>query len=236
METKRTCSTADTTLMACHKIAQSFSENIFELAHIRTDWTQEYAKELKSRIKALQANYIPAESSQEAEKHRRAHSLMITSLKEISLLRALIRIEFKDDPKFVKKAFEELGYNDLFSEAKNGDYNSLYRLMERFSTNLTPDIREKLISKTIPIAMIDRIVTYYQEMKANEGCFELIHDNKQLDEEAKKKISAIYSEIKDICRIATAYYMLDAVKRDQFCFFRVLHGLNLELPETVYNK
>lgn len=236
METKKTCSTVETTLMACQKIAQSFNENIFELAHIRTDWTQAYAEELKARIKSLQNSYFLTESSKETEKHKRGHTLLIMSLKDISLLRALIRVEFKDEPKFIKKAFEELGYNDLFSEAKNGDYNSLYRLVKRFSTNLTPDIREKLISKTIPIAMIDRIVEYFMEMKENEACFELIHDNKHLSAEAKQKINEIYSEIKDICRIASAYYMLNSEKRDLFCFFRVLHGLNLALPETVYNK
>ena len=232
----KTCSTADTTLLACLKIAQSFSENIFELAHIRTDWTQEYANDLKARIKSVQINHLQAEFCVETAEHKRAHLLMLTSLKDFNLLRALIRIEFKNEPKFVKMVYDELGFTDLFSDAINGDYHSLYLLIERFYTNMTPQIREKLISKTIPISMIDRALVYYNQIQPYRSCFDMEFENKGITDEGKGKIKEIYSEIKDICRIATAYYMLDPSKRDQFCFFRVLHGMNISIPETIYNK
>lgn len=237
METNKICSTANATIMACKKIVQSFNENIFELNRIRTDWTPQYAMELKSRIDAAQATYLPEETCcSHADKQLYVHDLMISSLKDIALLRALIKVEFKDDPKFQKMVFEELGYNDLFSDAKGGDYHSLYFLIERFANNLTPAIREKLISKTIPIATIDKIAEYHFEMQEYKSCFDLINESKYLNKEGKKVVNEIFSEIKDICRIASAYYLFDSVKRDLFCFFRVMHGLKREIPETVYDK
>ena len=237
METKKICSTANATIMACQKIVQSFSENIFELSHIRTDWNHEYIKDLKDRIKSAKKDYLPSETyCLHTEKQNYVHDLMISSLKDITLFRALVKVEFKDDPKFQKLFFEELGYNDLFSDAKNGDYHSLYYLAERFHLNMTPAIREKLISKTIPIAMIDKAMSYHQEMLEFKSCFDLINESTYLSIEGKRKINEIFSEIKDICRVASAYYMFDPIKRDMFCFFRVMLSLKRSIPETIYSK
>ncbi len=237
METKKTCSTANATIMACQKIAQSFNENIFELSHLRTDWTAEYAKQLKLRIKSAKTVYLPSDTyCKHTDKQQYVHELMISSLRNISILRALIKVEFKDDYKFQKIVFEELGYNDLFSDAKNGDYQSLFYLMERFNQNLTPAIRERLISKTIPISLIDRLSKYHDEMLEFKSCFDLINESSHLSPEGKKVINEIFSEIKDICRVVSAYYMFDPAKRDLFCFFRVLHGLKHSLSDMIYVK
>ncbi len=235
MDKVKICSIANATIRACQKIVQSFNENIFELTHIRTDWTPDYARDLKSRIETANATYLAPETyCIHADEQSHVHNLMISSLKDITLFRALMKVEFKNDVKFQKLVFEELGFNDLFSDAKGGDYNSLYMLAERFAANLTPAIREKLISKTIPISMVDKIAGYYSEMENFKTCFDLINESKHLNEEGKQVISEIFSEIKDICRIASAYYLFDPVKRDMFSFFRVMHNLSRDVPETVY--
>lgn len=237
METQKNCSLANATFLASQKIAQSFKENIFELSHIRTDWTPEYAEQLEVRIKSARIHYLPPDAPcKHPRKQQYIHDLMISSLINISVLRELIKVEFRDDPTFQKRAFEDLGYNDLYSEAKNGDYRSLFYLTKTFYENMTPAIREKLISRTIPISLIDRVAIYYDEMKNYVMCFDLINGSKNLNEEGKNMLGEIFSEIKDICRVVSTYYMLDPVERDQFSFFRVMHGLNHAMPETIYEK
>ncbi len=236
METQKNCSLANATILACQKIAQSFSENIFELAHLRTDWTPDYARKLRERIKSTKAKYLPDEiECQHPKKQQHIHDLMTSSLINISVMRELIKVEFRDDPMFQKLVFEELGYNDLFSESKNGDYRSLYSLTKAFHENLTPDIRKKLISRTIPIPLIDRVYGYYPQLKEYSACFDLIHGFRKLKEEGKEEIGKIFAEIKDICRVVSTYYLLNPVKRDQFSFFRVMHNLNKTIPETIYD-
>jgi hypothetical protein len=237
METQKNCSLANATILAEKKIAQSFNENIFELSRIRTDWTPEYARQLKSRVDSAKAAYLPPKTCcKHPEKQQYIHDLMISSLINISILRELIKVEFREDPIFQKHIFEKFGYNDLYSEAKNGDYRSLYYLTKAFHENMTPDIREKLISRTIPVSLIDRAASYHDEMKEYVACFDLINGSMNLNEEGKQEFSEIFSEIKDICRVVSTYYMLDPVLRDQFSFFRVMHCLNHAVPETVYAK
>jgi hypothetical protein len=237
METQKNCSLANATILASQKIAQSFNENIFELSHLRTDWTPEYARQLKERIKSAKAAYLPNEiNCRHSAKQEYIHNLLTSSLINISVLRELVKVEFRDDPIFQRLVFEELGYNDLYSEAKNGDYKSLFLLTKLFNENMTPDVRERLISRTIPISLIDRSINYYNEMKNYVACFDLINGSMKLSDEGKRVIGEIFSEIKDICRVVSTYYMLNPVKRDQFSFFRVMHNLNRSIPETIYDK
>ncbi|MDD4191125.1 MAG: hypothetical protein PHI28_07335 [Mangrovibacterium sp.] len=237
METQKNCSLANATILASQKIAQSFYENIFELSRIRTDWTPEYAQQLEARIKTAKEKYLPLETSCKHPKKRPCiHDLMISSVINISVLRELIKVEFRDDPAFQKRVFQELGFNDLYSEAKNGDYRSLYYLTKSFYENMTPAMREKLVSRTIPAPLIDRVNTYYQEMKDYVSCFDLINGSMNLSDEGKRVFNEIFSEIKDICRVVSTYYMLDPVLRDQFSFFRVMHNLDHFVPEAIYDK
>jgi hypothetical protein len=80
------------------------------------------------------------------------------------------------------------------------------------------ELKEMLTSKTIPVALIDKILAYDSLLHEFRSCFDLINASTLLSDEGKKVINAIFSEIKDICRVATAYYLFDPVKRDQFCF------------------
>ena len=233
METKTTCSTANATILACQKIVQSFNENIFELSLVRSDWTPDYARDLKARIKSAKANYLPAQSfCTHTERQQYIHDLMISSLKEVSILRALVKVDFPEDKIFQKHIFEVLGYNDYFSDAKNGDYHSLYFLLETMHKNMNAELKAMLTSKTIPVSLIDKILTYDNLLHEFRSCFDLINASTLLSDEGKKVVNAIFSEIKDICRVATAYYLFDPVKRDQFCFFRVMTGLKKTILQS----
>ncbi|MGQ7870604.1 hypothetical protein [Sunxiuqinia sp. sy24] len=233
MEEKITCSTANATLLACTKIAQSFSENIYELSLIRSDWTQEYSEELRSRIKSAKDKYLPADNYyKHAEKQQHVHELMISSLRKVALLRALIKVDFKDDKKFQKRIFEELGYNDYFSEAKNGDYQSLYHLLKVVHESLTPELKQALTSKSIPTSLVDKILEFDDQLREFNSCFDLLVASEQLSDEGKRIVNNIFSEVQDICRITTAYYLFEPLKRDQFCFFRVMFGLKETVPQT----
>ena len=226
MESKVTCSTANATILACQKIVQTFNENIFELSRVRSAWTPDYARQLKARIKSAKLSFLPSESfCKHTDKQQYVHELMISSLKDISILRALIKIDFKDNKTLQKIVFERLGYNDFFSDAKNGDYSSLYEMLEFFKKNMDSELENLICSKTIPASLVHRIAEYDEKLHDFMSCFDLINASTQLSDDGKKVINEIYSEIKDICRVATAYYLFDPVKRDQFCFFRVMIGL-----------
>jgi len=218
-----TCLTGTATILTCRKIAQSFSENIYELSSIRRNWSPEYADNLKERINKIMDQYFTQESLMDhLEKHSQFYDLMIAALRDTSIFRAQLKVDFSHDKDFLKKTFDDLGYADYFSDAKNGDHFSLYKMMATFRRNMTPELELVLLSRGIDKVLINRLLSYRENLAELKNCFDISHGSDQLSADLKREINAIYSEVKDICRIANAYYEFDPVQRDRFCFYKVM--------------
>ena len=218
-----TCLTGTATILTCRKIAQSFSENIYELSSIRRNWSPEYAENLKERIERMMNQYFTQESLVDhLEKHSQFYDLMIAALRDISVFRAELKVDFKHDKKFLNQTFENLGYVDYFSDAKNGDHFSLYKMMSTFRRNMSPELQQIVLARGIDQHLLERLLSYRKALAELKNCFDISHGKDQLSAELKREINAIYSEVKDICRVANAYYEFDPAQRDRFNFYKVM--------------
>jgi hypothetical protein len=227
-----TCLTGTATILTCRKIAQSFSENIYELSSIRRNWSPEYAANLKGRIDRIMNQYFTQESlTDHLDKHGQFYELMIAALKDVSIFRAELRVDFKHDKDFLKETFDNLGYDDFFSEARNGDHFSLYKMMATFKRNMTPELQQVILARGIDKNLLDRLIAYKERLAELKNCFDISHGNDQLGAELKHEINSIYSEVKDICRIVNAYYEFDPIQRDRFKFYHVMINLKKSARE-----
>jgi len=228
METKNLCPSTTATIFACHSIVNSFAENIFELAHIRKEWNVEYAGSLKKEAgKVIEKLIALGNISGMMEKLRMWRELMISALTDIGIIRASVKNDFKNDKEFQKEFFQVLGYNDYFSDAKNGDHLSLYQFSQTFARNLTPELREKILAGGLDPKIVDRHLETAAEMQNFSECFSLMKENTILSPEDGERIERLYSEVRNISRIATAYYYFDPQKREEFNFFKTLRNIKL---------
>jgi len=228
-----TCLTGTATILTCRKIAQSFSENIYELSSIRHNWSPDYAANLKDRIDRIMSQYFTQESLVDhLEMHGQFYELMIAALKDVSVFRAELKVDFKIDKDFLNETYETLGYVDYFSDAKNGDLFSLYKMMSTFRRNMTPELQQIILARGINKSLLNRLMTYKEKLVDLKNCFDISHGKDQLAADLKQEINVIYSEVKDICRIANVYYEFDPVQREKFTFYKVM----INLKKSVYEK
>ena len=221
-----TCLTGTATILTCRKIAQSFSENIYELSSIRRNWSPEYAASLKSRIDSIMNQYFTHESlSEHLDMHGQFYELMIAALKDVSVFRAELKVDFRTDKAFLNNTFDTLGYVDYFSDAKNGDLFSLYKMMSTFKRNMTPELQQIILARGIDKNLLNRLMSYKEKLVDLKNCFDISHGKDQLSADLKRELNVIYSEVKDICRIANVYYEFDPVQREKFTFYRVMINL-----------
>lgn len=217
------CFAGTATILTCKRIAQSFNENIYELSAIRSEWTPGYAARLSSRIRTvLETYFIDDQLSCEEEKRNHLNESMMASLKDLGVFRALLKVDFSDDKEFQKGCFQLLGYSSYFSDAKNGDHYSLYMLLDTFSRTMSKELRATIASKGMKPEIIDRLVSYSECLDDLKRCFDLVTESDDLCAEAKNELNVVYSQIKDICRVATAYYQFDPPRRDLFDFYKVM--------------
>lgn len=223
METATICPTSVETILACKRIAKAFKENIYELSSIRKDWDHKYATLLQQWIdETFEKDFEGNIENIDYGKFETWHEIMIAGLQNLKLLKACVKVDFQDDKEFQKEFFQTLGYNDYYSQAKNGDHLSLYRFLTTFAKNLTDEMRQKVLSKNMKDSVFVKILDYAQQIQAFKHCFEMLESDAILNVYEQKEVLKIYNTIKDICTIASAYYDFDLVKRNSFSFYKVL--------------
>jgi len=226
METMIACPTSTVTILACQKIAKTFRENIYELSRIRKDWDPGYATSINVWINdTIEKYYQGSADSVDNKKFMEWHEIMVAGMQSLKVLRASIKVDFKNDKQFLKSFFEKHGYTEFFSDAKNGDHLSLHKFLTTFAKNLDKETRRKIVSKNTPDTVIDKILNCAQEISRFTECFEALEGDSHLNSYGYKEVSEIYITIQDISRIAMAYYQYDPVKRDLFNFYKVLSNL-----------
>lgn len=226
MESKNLCPSTTATIFACQSIVNSFAENIYELAHIRKEWNVAYATSLKKEAQEI-VDKMAATGNIKAtlEKLKVWRELMISALTDIGIIRASVKNDYKNDKSFQKEFYQVLGYNDFFSDSKNGDHYSMFRFVNVFAENLTPELREKILAGGLDAHILDRVLQTARELENFSECFSLMNDAGVLSEEEQENIERLYSEVRDISRIATAYFYFDPQKREAFNFFKALRNL-----------
>ncbi|MCY1720494.1 hypothetical protein OU798_09090 [Prolixibacteraceae bacterium Z1-6] len=226
METLTICPTSTATILACQKIAKTFKENIYELAHLRTDWDPEYATSLSVWIDdTIEKHYAGTSELLEDDRYRQWHEIMVAALQHLKVLRASVKVDFKEEKGFQKDFFQKVGYNDYFSDAKNGDHICLYKFLKTFAANLDEETRQKIASKGTPDLLFDKILAAANRVNDFEDCFEALEGDAKLNSYGKTEVARIYETIQDICRIVIAYYQFDAEMRSKFNYYKVLVNL-----------
>jgi hypothetical protein len=226
METATACPTSTATILACQKIARSFKENIYELSIIRKEWDPEYATSLNVWISdTIEKYYAENLDSIDDKRYREWHEVMVAGLQSLKVLRAALKVDFKNDKSFLKDVFKRLGYSDYFSDAKNGDHLSLYKFLNTFSKNLDENTKQKITHKGVPESLFGKILESARQIEEYKCCFEALESENELNTYAQKEVAEIYDTVQDICRIAVAYFQFDPVKRDEFNFYKVMVNL-----------
>ena len=226
MQPKNQCLASAATLLACRSIAQAFAENIYELAHLRGNWSVGYAESLKSEVLDLIDSYFSDElKNLHPEKINEWRELLISALTDLAIIRASVKVDFKSDKEFIKDFFLKTGYTQYFSDAKNGDHISMYKFIKTFAENITPETIDKITGNGLNKNIVIRVIENSRLLDAFKQCFEMITDPDMVHNEGQIKLENIYNQIQDISRIATAYYYFDPVKRESFNFFKALRKL-----------
>jgi hypothetical protein len=228
MESKNLCPSITATVFACHDIVNSFAENIYELAHLRKEWSVAYAETLKKEAQQVFDNLSTSEQFiVKLQKLKIWRELMISSLTAIGIVRASVKNDYKEDKEFQKEFYQKLGYNDYFSDAKNGDHYKMFLFVKVFADNLTPEIREKILAKGLDPHLLDRIIFNSKQLDTFKECFDLMNDKNMVLDEDQIRIENLYGVVRDICRIATAYFYFEPVKRESFNFFKALRNMKI---------
>jgi hypothetical protein len=218
-------------LLAAKTVVKSFQENIDLLSTYRTNWTPEYAEDLASRIDHAIDNYMEIDRKKDLrEATAYLSSIQLPALRDLSAFRTQVAADFRQGAEAILNL---LGFNENFNDAKRkGSQEALIRVLAGFKMGMDDALKEKIVSKGMKPGLIDRIISYADNLKEANATQEMLKEtSKMVTSEARTVFSEIYKEVIGICKIAYGCYTFDPVLREHFSFAKVVRNMSF-LPEN----
>jgi hypothetical protein len=214
-------------LMASKTIAESFKTNISELSTARTDWTEEYANGLITRID----NAIETHLGIDAKKDLRNASASLASIqvpakRDVSFFKTQIDEDFKKETSQKDEILKTLGFAKHLRGVQKGNQESLIQLLYQFKTNMSAGLRQAITAKGLSATLIDNIIGYADGLKQANVTQETFKGaTKEITQDVCDVFNAIYDELIGICKKASNYFQYEPLKKEQFTFAKALSNL-----------
>ena len=221
-------------LVCCNTIGTSFLDNISELSAIRTNWSEDYARDLLARA----SQYIAQDLGLDPKKTLRNTTIEVNAihekaLRDISFLKSQIDVDFANNPAMRAEYLRTLGFTAHLTKIQRNNHVALVSFLQTFSQNLTPEIRAAITNKGTSSQLLDRIVEYAAPFTTSELAKDSLKSlSKELPASTVVKFNAFYTEVIGICKIASKYYIDNPIKKEQFTFSSVLKKSNTSGSDT----
>ena len=220
-------------LLASKTISTSLLENLTDLSMARTTWTSDYTTALASKIDDAIENYLGLDKKKALrEATSKLASLQSPAMRDLSFIKTQIDVDFGTEAKEILK---NLGFDKHLRDVQKGDQEALIQLLYAFKKGLSDELKTQITEKGTNPALIDRIIAYADQLKeANVSQESLKETTKVISEEAVLVFNSIYEEIVGICKIASAFYQYEPLKKEQFTFSKVIANMNAarQIAET----
>lgn len=226
---KYSCKDVDM-LMASSIISQEFTNNITDLATVRTNWTAEYAADLATRIDSTIATHLGVDKKKtQRDATASLHAIQAPAMRDLAFLKSQILVDF---PAESKEMLKTLGF-DLLPQVQSRNQEALIQMLFAFKSGMTDALKTQIVEKGTSPALIDKIIDYADKMKNAEVHQEVEKEGtKGITAEAQKAFSDIYDEIIGICKIASKYYQHEPLKKELFTFSTVVDKLSGKSKST----
>jgi hypothetical protein len=221
-------------LMTSKTVAGSFKANISELSAVRTDWTENYATGLETRIDNTIENDLGVDVKKDLRNASAAlAAIQVPARRDLSFFKTQIDDDFKNDPSTKKEILKTLGFDKHLRDAQNGNQESLILLLYAFKNNMTDTLRQQIVAKGLSTALIDKIIGYADNFKnANASQESQKSSSKEITKDMADTLNGIYDEIIGICKKASNYYQYEPLRKEQFTFAKVLANLGAASKTT----
>ena len=216
-------------LITAATINDSAIKNKTFLQSKRANWADPFFEDFKDQIDQTIEDYLGLDSAKQLRDSTKiVLEIQANAMKDLAELKTQIDADFKSNPSQRAEILTTLGFNTYYTAVKNKDQEALVNLLFQFKTNLTPEVRTKIIDQGTAPATLDTIILYAEELKnenitqeGNKGA------RKEITAEAVTAFNAIYDKVINIAVISATFYKDKPELKDQFSFTKVKNKLNL---------
>ena len=216
-------------LLASKTIVESFKSNLAELSLARSSWNEEYVNNLSTKIDYAIEKHLGLDKKKELRNATvNLSSIQTPAIRDLAFLKKQLQIDFAGEKVKYREMLKDLGFEKNLRKVQNCDQKALIELLSTFSENMTVPLKKEIIEKGTNPELIDRIMNYADQIKQSSVSPETQREiTKVISEKAKDTFNEIYNETASICKIASAFYQYDTLKKELFTFGKVLSNMSI---------
>ena len=211
-------------LVASLTLCENFQLNKAALILEQAKWKDPFIIDYKTRIELYLKIFFGLNSkSQVKEATRLVLSLLIQSIKDLSMIKTQIGRNYRKDPARKNVLLDILGYKKHWTRASKKNQTELIALLYVFANNLTVELRSELEGKNINAIRISNVLGFKDTLSGANITQETLKGSSKLSTEAAvKELTEIYDTAIDICLIGQKLFLSEKNRHDQFVFSKLI--------------
>lgn len=229
MATKRIYSASDVGMLtAILTVIESAIAAQEFLASKRPIWVSPYFEDIRERILTAFENILGVSNVSELRSYTKTVTdLQQLLLTEISDFRVQLKADYTDNSHRLNELQHLLGFKNAgvtLKEYRNNQ-EALAQLLQRFKTNLTPELKTELQERGMSEQTIDTILKNadpYIEANIQQERFK--GHKRTLTDDNIKELNNLYATVMGIAKIARNFYKGQPVEQAKFSFKTVLRN------------
>jgi len=214
-------------LFASSEVGRSLLANIDELSANRGNWNADYANHFIGRVEdALEKHMGVKKDTQQVIATSTVNKLHKESNENLSFLKQQIEVDF--GTKESKKVLKRLGIPPSITRITNGKHSAMVKTLYSIKKGMTDDLRNDIVARGTRQDIIDQLITAANQLKEAEIMQEMLKTtSKEITSDTVEAFNAIYAEAIGICKIASAIYKNDPLKREMFTFSKIVAKMSI---------
>lgn len=194
----------------------------------RSTFTLEYFTRIETEIDVAIQKYLGADNARDL----RHATISLYAIQQEALtlageIKLQILLDFGDD---APELLNNLGFTTYWQRARKKDQEALIDLLFRFKTNLTPELRARMIAHGTMAADIDNLIAKADLLKVTDASQEFQKMHRPLaTEEAIMAFNAIYSKVMSVAKMATVFFKGSSTHQNLFNFTKI--SKNISIPK-----
>lgn len=234
MEAKRSYSGKDVDmLITIDTIMNAAVEHQEFLQSKRATWKDPYFPNIIKDIDTTIQTHLGKDNARELRAATQAvRAIQTPALEHLAEFKVQIEADFQDNKTQRDEILNTLGFKSYNADAKKRDQESLINLLFHFKTNATPDLVEIITEKGTSQELIDKIISYADDLKSKNVIQEgKKGTRKEATQEAIIDFNTVYKKVIAVAKIAANFFKENKAAQEQFSFTKVRNNISNKREE-----
>lgn len=206
--------------------------NLPALVAKRSNWAAPFFPDFLTRVQNAFPNVLGIDNLQQLRLATQTlYTVMDPAQDDLAFFKINVEVDYDNNRVRRDEILTSLGFSAHWKDVQKEDQEAFVELLTKFKANMTPALKTELVANGMDGNDIDELITYADTLRnANVTQETAKGTSKEITQEGRTELNAIYKKVIGICKIAQKIFQNDSAKKDLFVFSKIIRAMNQPPP------